>query len=1558
MMCYCSIDAKAQMNANFSADVTAGCAPLIVNFKDLSTGNITSWAWDFGNGNSSIIQHSGTFYLNPGAYTVKLVVTNSAGKKDSIIKPYYISSYSAPISSLKADQTSGCAPLNVKFNDLSVPQSVPITSWYWNLGDGTSSNKQNPQHTYQSNGNFTVTLSINDANGCQSFSYIDKYIHVVSPKADFDMNISNCSAPANCQFMNKSIGNGMNFIWDFGDGTSSTSTSPSHSYSLAGNYNIKLICTDQNGCKDSIQKTIGVYQPDFTFTVSCSSPGSYQISMTDLSNPKPLDWHWDFGDGNISTLQNPIHNYDSILSHTINFVINTSIGCKDTVKKTYTIPKANFTNSIQLCPSPFQGSFTNISSGSGTFTYAWDFGDGSYSNQMHPVHTFKESYKTYSYSYPITLIATNQFGCADSITIPLNITKPQAEFKINTASGCAPLPIQFNDISISSEPISSYAWNFGDLASGPLNTSAISNPSHIFNQIGTYKTSMVIHTLNGCIDTVNKVVKAGIAPDHIDFLLLPSNSICHHSLMSMIDISSYTDTSIKPDYWCWTARFDPATPTWHSDVFNWISCSDTGFSDPHNILATVYNNSHIFDQYNFSIKPVFTSHDTLYITNYKGIFGRDTIGLITGYNGCNDTLFKEVFINGPSALSGFVLKNDTALALCMAPDTIGFFNASLNWTKMNSFQIVNKNTNKIEANILSPTDTTYIAFHKAGVYGIKISVTNDTSTCSDNGYRELVIDSLVHTFAIQPKVSCFNNNKVQFTDLSSSAFGQIRNWYWDFGDGNKLFSGDTVYGRNPLTGDTSYTYTPAGNYKDSVVKADSHGGFTSGTYGAPSHTYKKPGKYVVKAAIVSELHYMMKTDWQYETKQCTHILYDTIEIVGTMAHFTAQKKSVCTYDTVKFIDQSVSSGNILSWTWDFGDGSSISNVKNPTHKYAKAGIYSVKLKTMDNANCNDSILIQNMIQVNAPIASFTANPAQICAGDTVTFSNTSNAGTTGYTWIFDDNSVPIYTKDAKHVYTKSGSLNPSLIVMDMNGCKDTAYSVILIAGKPRPAFKADTLKASCPPFLVQFTDTSSAASIVKWRWDFGDGSVSNQSFPAHLYSAPGNYDVKLWVANQTGCADSLINYGMISIGGPSGTFTFSPDSFCAPSQVLFNFQIQNTDFLFMDYGDGDVTLFNAPQIPSSQSHSYAKGGVLTPQLILKDQSGCTVIVPGPGLIYSDNIQAAFSTSSDIFCSMDAVSFANTSNSPFATSFLWNFDDGTTSTTFSPNHLFSSPGSYDIKLSATTILGCTSQINKKIKLHEKPGISIMMRDTNWCVPLTLYFSANNKTPLIPITQWLWDFGDGNTAIGNQAFHTFSQKGIFDVKFHAEYGNGDCSKDSSIQVGTRAWPTADFKYLPTNPAMNNPLITFTDLSTNAISWHWDFGNGDTSQLPNPTYSYNSSGTYQVKLLVKNIFGCADSMIKKIFIADEAFIKTPNAFSPNNDGVNDKLFLFFSGIESLEEYKIFNRWGEIVYESKDLKRGWDGTYNGMPQDEGTFTYYIVGRASETKKKIIQNGTFTLIR
>ena len=321
-----SINSYAQPTANFTATPTSGCAPLLVNFTDQSTGNPTSWRWDLGNGTISQLQNASVVYFNPGQYSVKLKVINAAGT-DSIIRTQYINVYAKPTIDFSASAYAGCPPANISFTDLSTPGSGTNSSWNWDFGNGTSSNLQNPSIVYENTGIYSITLLVTNSFGCTSALTKDTIIRITDkPVASFvNSSTANCGAPLTINFTDQSTGTGnLSYSWSFGDGPTSTDQNPSHTYLTTGNFSPKLIVYNQSGCSDTIIRTnaINIANNITMFTVIPSVCANTPITITNSTTPNPINVLWIFGDGTTSTNTVPVKSYTTPGTYQIKMINN------------------------------------------------------------------------------------------------------------------------------------------------------------------------------------------------------------------------------------------------------------------------------------------------------------------------------------------------------------------------------------------------------------------------------------------------------------------------------------------------------------------------------------------------------------------------------------------------------------------------------------------------------------------------------------------------------------------------------------------------------------------------------------------------------------------------------------------------------------------------------------------------------------------------------------------------------------------------------------------------------------------------------------------------------------------------------------------------------------------------------------------------------------------------------------------------------------------------------------------------------------------------------------
>jgi PKD repeat protein len=414
--------------AGFTGTPTSGVAPLNVNFTDASTGSITSWSWDFGDGGTSTAQNPAHTYTAGGTYSVSLIVTGPGGN-DTLVRSNYISvTDPPPVADFTGSPTSGVAPLNVNFSDSS---TGVISTWSWTFGDGGTSTAQNPSHTYTSAGTYTVSLTVTGPGGSDTLTRTN-YISVSEPPpvAGFTGTPTSGLAPLNVNFSDTSSGAITTWSWTFGDGGTSTVQNPSHTYTAVGTYTVSLTVTGPGG-SDTLTRTDYIDAQDATpvanftgFPTSGTVP--LLVSFTDSSTGNITSWSWTFGDGGTSTAQNPNHTYNTAGTYTVALTVS-GPGGSDTLTRTDYIdvnvppPTAEFSGTPTSGEAPLDVDFTDLSTGS-VSSWSWDFGDGGTSTAQNPSHTYNSAG-----NYTVSLTVTGPSGGNTETKVDyITVTSPPA----------------------------------------------------------------------------------------------------------------------------------------------------------------------------------------------------------------------------------------------------------------------------------------------------------------------------------------------------------------------------------------------------------------------------------------------------------------------------------------------------------------------------------------------------------------------------------------------------------------------------------------------------------------------------------------------------------------------------------------------------------------------------------------------------------------------------------------------------------------------------------------------------------------------------------------------------------------------------------------------------------------------------------------------------------------------------------------------------------------------------------------------------------------------------
>lgn len=1401
---------------------------------------------------------------------------------------------------------SGCSPLSVTFQDLSTGN---VTGWLWDFGNANTSTLQNPIATYSTPGTYTITLTVTD--GTNSDTKVETgYITVFqNPSASFTATTATAGcAPLTVTFNDLSVqGDGaiIDWIWDFGDGTidNSGNPNPTHTYATPGTYPVSLQVTDANGCTSSflINSYVSVSAaPTANFSLSptsaCLPP--LDVTFTDLSSSSgPLTYDWNFGDGNTSTQQNPQHTYTALGQYNVTLTVTDNNGCSNTyvINNAVSIidPIASFT-----VPAPGfcvgeEVFFTNTSQGGNS--YVWDYDNGNGSTAISPSHIYNAPG-----SYDVSLIVSSPGGCSDTVVQTIIVEDITAAFSNTPTYNCQDdcVIVDYTDLTTNAV---SWFWHFGIGT-----TSTVQNPSELICLTGEWTDTLFVTSQYGCTDeiyythnVINHPIESYIVPD---------------SVRGCIPLSiTFGDSIIS----------DSAIVSWEWDFGNGNTASGQNPTEVYTVA------------------------------------GEYTVQMIvTNSYGCIDTALFYVEA-GTLPQAGFIYPADTVcwdepVVFCDTSQPAALVD-ELHWYPNNNEHYTDSCPSIQGAALNTFITVEFIAGYN-GCFDT-ITVVTDVYTVGPRAQPS-------------PSFLCANPFDFQF----NSNMADYDRFYWTFGDGSGIdsinpdpphsygASGDydvvlTTF--NDSTGcDTEdtitvivrdiqadFTFNPNGGCSpvtinfDGTISIDESNVFNGGY----SWDYDDGGP-MDSTAMPAHIFYTGVYDVQLVAladNGCRDTLVQTIVVTDPIADFTISNTSGCIPHNVTFTDNSFSDTTIVSWEWFFGDGNT-STLQNPTHSYTQIGSYGTMLIITDASGCVDTFVSTTPVQVTNPIANFLAfTSANICVGDSVWFVDFSNGTNLSYDWDFGDGGTST-AQNPTHTFNTAGTYSVTLTVTDPSGCDSTLTrpAYINVQDVPNVAFTANNTTFTCYPALVNFSDLSVGSGISSWYWDFGDNASSVIQNPSHNYTEPGVYDVTLVITTTNGCTDSITIPNYIVVDGPVASFIMAPDTICRYDSVFFqidsSFQVSSYSW---DFGDGA----GAPGVGTTTSHVYTTTGFVYPSLIYSSSNGCQQVFTDT--VYVWEITAGFALSDSIGCAPFVVDF--TDQSTGANTFNWDFGDQNTSTNEDPQHTYNTLGTFDVSLViSSNLLGCVDTAYNQVIVYAGPDVDIIP-DPTICLgdSIQLWATgggdyvwtpaaglsddsiANPYANVDTLSQFTVTVTDTNGCIGSDSVVVTVQQPAFLPN----------TNDTTIIIGEQI-----FINLP-----NDPNLIYTWTPSTGLSC---------DDCPNPTILTLEDICYTV--VVEDVFGCFRDEDEFCITVDEEYtIDVPNAFTPNGDGVNDIVYVRGWGIKELESFKIYNRWGQLVFESNDLSIGWDGYFRGELQNMETYIY-VVDAILYSGNKVNKKGNLSLLR
>lgn len=1192
------------LTASFTSNVAGGCAPLVVNFLDNSSGAPISWEYDFGDGGTSSSQNPRYTFVKAGKYTVKLTVFDGS---DYSTASLVINVRKLPKADFSTIQTEFCPGTAIKFTNLTTMGDTTIKSASWDFGDGNVvPSTGDVTKTYSASGSFTVKLTVRDNHNCVSTVSKPQFVIINDnpvPAFGFGAKYS-CKSPQRVNFANNSS-NSVSYDWDFGDGTKGTDYNPVVFYNTAKTYTVTLKTTSAKGCQASISKSIIVkfdkIKADFTAEAFAGCiPFDPKLTNACLPTGASFDYLWNFGDGTKSTSPNPSKQFPKTGTYKVSLRIKGSdITCADSITKTILVsdkPKAvlSITDTV-ACIGELNTKLKAESPGVGKFTWFIDNLN---------LETTGDSLK-YKFTKPgiynVVVLLEDAAGCQKSYKFPrVVVQKLTAGYTYGEYGGCAPYSPNIDDTSSCklSSPIS-YEWD-----DGQGNQYFVPEPRITYNKTGTYDLVLKIRDQFGCTDEFPGLVKVGfkVKPD----FTMNKTAICINETIRF-DNTTHDTSFKKVNSWRWELSSENSS---NARSFTTFLRETPGKMSPRLISEVNECRDTLEKKDSLTMMPPFSyfmaSFDTCYsITGrIKSISSEATEikWLLPDGKNSSDSQIYYRFPNGGKLEFALFAYNkisgcrDTFKEKIGPPVPVSNIKATpRNYCTPQVFLIDNFETGSVtnhwdfgNGDTLNAPDTFSYIYREPGKYKIKHRG-KDLRGCLDSSETTVVVNGPKLAARVWPDKGCLPL-KLQLQDSFSS--GRIKRKYWKFEDdaqwikaGNKNeiieytiknmpLSGDSFFhielmleDSNGCTSSKFFKIRPSGprtvNEIDvrhgcdaSVFSFASNLDSATATYPIEfswdlgdgnikktdrfTYTYKKGGKYAVVLKIKDGFGCTYE---ETMTVSCTDP-----EILALFS--TGNNEVKCPPLITGFTNQSIADPNnpIISYYWNFGDGSS-STLASPSKIYTVPGKYNVSLTVYNSFGCSNTMLMEGLIQVGGPVAIPKFFPNEACFPQTIEFSALTAEGTKAV-WDFGDG-YNSNSKSAVYRYEKPGVYFPKLLLTDSSNCSSVyipSDSVILYAS-PDADFE---VSSQCLDDEIIFTNKSLSNSKLSNEvfslWNIEGDTSSNSGYKIR-FTADGKKQVWLYTENIHGCKDTLFEELLIS--KPEALITSGNTRLCLGDSLSF-----------------------------------------------------------------------------------------------------------------------------------------------------------------------------------------------------------------------------------------------------------------------------------------------------------------------------------------------------------------------------------------------------------------------
>lgn len=1460
-----------------------------------SCSNATVFTWDFGDGNTQTTTSSGNVqhvYSNPGAYQVVLTAANSCA---AVSDTQSICVEAPPVPSFTASSTANCVPFTTVLVNTSNTANSCNTTQLWTVlfngspcqpssgsyqyVGGTDANSTNPQIQFLDPGNYTIRLTL--TNRCGSFDEEVDILAQAPPQAAITPPNDIC------------IGDSINpsatvldclepidtYAWSFTGGSPNSSNNADPGfivYPVAGTFPIQLTVTNACG-STTANSSINVNPAPGNLNPSVASPICENDTADFTSSLQTGTYNWTGPNGFTSSQQNFSINGLSSSDAGWYYLYGSSGSCIGPIDSVELVVTPAPVISVTPTTATFCDGDSVTITASGATNYLWTPADSLSASTGSTVIAFP------SVSTVYTVYGDNG-TCAGTATTNVTVNpKPSINLGGDTTVCNQPVSFQLNG-----------SPSGGTWSGQHVNNNGTFTP----NGVGSFNLSYTYTDGNGCTDSNFRLIDvvdptpSDAGPDSVACLNDPSVQ-----LTGLPNNGTWSGPNVSN-----SGLFDPIS----SGNFELIYAIGSGSCltrDTMNFLVnplpvvTAGNDTTVcFDEPAFTLNgsPNGSTWTGNGVTSPTGTFDPAvsdtgthvvTLSFTEPSTGCLNTDSLVVQVNGlPDVEAG----PDTSICNQPIPVQLIGLPGGGTWSGPN----INAN-----GEFLPTTNGNFTVFYQV-IAG---------SNCSN-------IDSMVVTVIDATPSNAGPDLEACLFDDSTQLIGSPASGTWSgtivSSDGwvnpNQAGNFDLIISNgtgNCLTSDTMvftvHDLPPVAVGPDQDFCAnDAPVNFTAT---APNGTWTGNG-------ITDQFNGTF--DPTVPGVGVHTITYTIIDLVTTCENSDSLLANVQSlpiadfdYDTLTCVQVSEAytnlSTNAVNYFWDFDDGFTTSLI-SPQHAYVNPGFYDIELIAETTAGCRDTIVQEVEVRL-PPVADFTLTPDSACAPVDVSFTNHSVGVDLSYFWIFGNGNTSSDEQPANETFHQ-GHEDDSLytVYLEVTNFCGVQFDSATVRAMPTPtAIFAPESDVTCDQFNLEIVNNS-VGFPDNFHWDFGDGATSTTSDSILTHPFAGNdpedtnYTIQLIAYNECG-SDTAYHTIYIYPNTVNAFFNTDVNEGCSPLTVNFGNFSQGETFTSWDFGDGNLSG------DYSTSHTFQNPGTYTVSLFATN--GCDVDTAFATILVHPDPNIDFESAPDSVCINEDFQFTNLSTN--ASSFVWDFGDGDSSSLTHPTHSYDSVGTYDVTLTGLSLLyNCTFSTTKQVTLKNGPTAAFDMVPPFGCIPLTVDFSNQSENELFIA----WDFDNGNSSIFQTPSQTFTDPGDYNVKLVVESQNG--CRDSVVQLVT-AYPLPSVSFIPDpeDPCVLPMTVDFLNTSVDAVSYEWDFDDGSVSSAAtHPTHVYQSEGPFDVTLIGTSINGCQDTAIEVVqrftpatgfvdFDIDTICTGEPIVFSATTTNSDSLLWDFGNGTFSAE-------------------------------------------------------------